>query len=670
MRSLQLIPVLFLVSSYAAYAEEPPVVKAPPVVTAPPGAGQSAGAAVAQGTGAAPSDSPSDATEVDAKPTDVSVPIAPAVDVAADRAFLGLLGADRQRADDASTYSEDWWTKSRPVFEVHGYLRQRTEMFTNFALGRVDTAGANPWLFPQPIDNSYTDAAGQDRAVNLCGASADTAGQFGRCSRSTQVGANMRLRLEPEFHVSDNLRIRTQLDLLDNVVFGSTPDAYAYAVAGSASGGGNRYAPTALFSNTQAPPTAGVNALRNSIDVKRAWGEYASPIGLLRFGRMPFHWGLGMVYNAGDRFDSDWQTTVDRIAFTTSIAPMDLHAGLAYDVLASGATTAPVSTVVGGQGTVSTPGTVVGQLGGFVVRRKPTQVTGLALARGEVVLNAGLLATYRTQELDYPVGTVPGAPSSGASSAANAGLERRDAWLLTPDAWVQVLWRKLRFEAEFAGQFGSIGAPPSATSSTPALKIRQYGLVTETDFRAVDDKLRLAFGFGFASGDPWVQSLQPASNWDTRLDGGASAMSTFRFHPDYRVDLIFFRHILTRVEGAYYLRPSVDYDFIRQANGQKLGGGLAVVWSRASEFMQAPGHKSDLGVELDLQLTYQAKDGAWNDRLDRQGGFHAALQYGAFFPLGGLSYLPNNDNGSSRVTTSALTTSTAQTLRLLLGVSF
>jgi hypothetical protein len=86
--------------------------------------------------------------------------------------------------------------------------------------------------------------------------------------------------------------------------------------------------------------------------------------------------------------------------------------------------------------------------------------------------------------------------------------------------------------------------------------------------------------------------------------------------------------------------------------------------------MQAPGHARDLGVELDLQLTYQAKDGSFNDRLDRQGGFHATLQYGAFFPLGGLGYLPNDESGNVRPTTVALTTSTAQTLRLLLGVTF
>ena len=28
-------------------------------------------------------------------------------------------------------------------------------------------------------------------------------------------------------------------------------------------------------------------------------GEYVTPVGQLRFGRMPNHWGMGMVHNAG-----------------------------------------------------------------------------------------------------------------------------------------------------------------------------------------------------------------------------------------------------------------------------------------------------------------------------------------------------------------------------------
>lgn len=131
------------------------------------------------------------------------------------------------------------------------------------------------------------------------------------------------------------------------------------------------------------------------------------------------------------------------------------------------------------------------------------------------------------------------------------------------------------------------------------------------------------------------------------------------------MDLIFYRHILSRVEGSYYFRPSVDYDFIHRANGEKVGGGAAIIWSRASEFIQTPGHARDLGVELNLQLYYQSKDGSLNDDPHRIGGFYAMLQYGVFFPLAGLSYLPGGVQSGFDTSLSA-----AQTARLFLGIVF
>jgi hypothetical protein len=127
---------------------------------------------------------------------------------------------------------------------------------------------------------------------------------------------------------------------------------------------------------------------------------------------------------------------------------------------------------------------------------------------------------------------------------------------------------------------------------------------------------------------------------------------------------------MTRIQGAYYFRPSVDYDFVRNPNGQKFGGGAAIIWSRASEFVQTPGNKRDLGVELDLQLYYQAKDGSFNDDPSKIGGFYAMLQYGVFFPLGGLQYLPGEQTSISGVDNTFWDLATAQTVRLFLGVAF
>ena len=50
----------------------------------------------------------------------------------------------------------------------------------------------------------------------------------------TQAGANLRLRLNPEIHVSDNLRIMTQVDILDNVVLGLDDGAGDRSSAGLA----------------------------------------------------------------------------------------------------------------------------------------------------------------------------------------------------------------------------------------------------------------------------------------------------------------------------------------------------------------------------------------------------------------------------------------------------
>ena len=161
----------------------------------------------------------------------------------------------------------------------------------------------------------------------------------------------------------------------------------------------------------------------------------------------------------------------------------------------------------------------------------------------------------------------------------------------------------------------------------------------------------MQFGFGWAEGDQGAaipgnapSTLSPTRSGTTlpgRI-GSSNKYTEFRFHPDYRIDLILNRNILGRVQGEYYFRPSVDYDFTRNAEGQKLGGGAAVIWTRASEFIQTPGHKTDLGLELDFSLYYQSKDGSLNDNPDKMGGFFTMLQYGVLFPLGGLGNIRPN----------------------------
>jgi uncharacterized protein (TIGR04551 family) len=608
----------------------------------------------------------------------------PQVDPASDQTKLLKQGTERPTNDGtlgarpSEVYSEDWWAHTRPIIELHGYFRTRGELYHNFSLNRPGDVGANPqFLWPQPIDNSYTLPNGNPRQVLACGSNG-----VSECRDKTQATANLRLRLNPEIHISDNLRVMSQIDLLDNLVLGSTPDAYAIKprVAGAATttggngsgyatAGYNGYAPLGAFSTTQGPPTAGVNSYRNSIDVQRAWAEYLTPLGQVRFGRMPSHWGLGMLINSGDGIDHDYQTNADRIMFVSGIKSMDLYFGGAWDFVSTGPTNASPFDVYGGQPYNTGNITNVNQWVAFIAKRTNPELQRLKLARNDVVVNGGLYTVYRSQVIDVKAGETP-LTTDTSGTTVNNGLEHRGAQALIPDVWLQILWQKLRVEAELATIWGSIDQTP-ATGNTPSnpTQIRQWGLATQAELRAVEDKLRVQFGAGWASGDPHVEGLNPGPNGlQPRLSEGA--IRTFRFHPSYQVDYIFFRKILTRVEGAYYFRPSVEYDFLRNPNGQKFGGGAAIIWSRASEFIQAPGNKRDLGVELDLQVYYQAKDGSLNDDPNKMGGFYTSLQYGVFFPLGGLDYLPKESSGPGIPQNVDFTLSTAQTVRLILGVLF
>lgn len=605
------------------------------------------------------------------------------------------MGTERptaMRTEETDVFAEDWWSHARPILEFHGYLRMRAELFYRFSLGRLDPPSQMTW--PRPADSPYTYENIVQRAA-LCteeeagsGSSESTSDLVG-CSSNTQAGANLRFRLNPEIHVSDNLRVVSQIDILDNVVLGSTPNGYAVTPAdagGYAVNPRTGYGPLGFSDGTIAPPRSGINSLDDSIHVKRAWAEYSTPVGELRFGRMPNHWGLGMVYHSGDGYDDDYQSTMDRIQFVSGIKPLELYLSAAWDFPNEGPTSDNLSIP-------RTQAYDIGQLDDVnqyiftVARRKSPELQRLALSRGELVVNGGLQLTYRSQLLSANDSL---AGVSCAEEAAVGGVStgfgcqpgdfelsytRRDAHYWLPDLWVQVLYKKFRFELEAATVQGSIGNIAPTQPLSGGYNIRQWGLVGEIEQLLAEDRLKLGLGFGWASGDQDVDGLAESPALNEAPFGqiaGDRDVETFRFNPSHRVDLILFRNILSRVQGAYYFRPNLAYDFVREPAGQRLGGSVAAIWSRASEFIQAPGRDRDLGIEFNAALYFQSKDGALNDDPTKMGGFYARLEYGVLFPMAGLGY-PNREAErlQDRLGRRELPdVSSAQTVRLYLGVLF
>jgi uncharacterized protein (TIGR04551 family) len=320
------------------------------------------------------------------------------------------------------------------------------------------------------------------------------------------------------------------------------------------------------------------------------------------------------------------------------------------------------------------------------MRRKNPELERMALNRGEVVWNLGAYVTYRSQYLASDgSGDCTASAAIGCTYADNAmPYVRRHAYAWTPDLWGQVLYKQFRFEMEAAtiqGKIDSTSPGGEDTNATNYLdapgrhgwRLNAWGITAQLQQKLLEDKLDLSFGFGWSSGDPDVEksgTTTTSEGGDMGLTPGSSGLqtqrgddtySTFRFHPSYQMDLILHRNLLTRVQGTYYFRPSVGYDFLRKPNGQRLGGNVAGIWSRASEFVQAPGHDRDLGIELDGSVYFQSKDGVLNDRPGTLGGFYTMVQYGLLFPLDGLGY-PSKVKGGD--------TSSAQILRWYLGVFF
>jgi uncharacterized protein (TIGR04551 family) len=609
---------------------------------------------------------------------------------ATDAAALERQGDSRpdpkqsSKVDEADrVFAEDWWAHARPVLELHGYFRLRAQMFHKFGLGRLDPLARAMW--PRPADDRHPELGGAKVGATVCtpeesfGAGSDAASSaIQNCRANMQSGANLRFRLNPELHLSDNLRVLSQIDLLDNLVLGSTPSGYdnlpsadgGYAVAPSSSLG--------FYADTQEPPSAGRNSFKDSVRVKRAWGEYAMPIGEIRFGRMPFHWGLGMMFNGGDGHDDDAQSTVDRAQVISGIKPLDLYFSAAWDFPNEGVTSDAAS--------LPNPEPYdlaqlddVDQYTFSIARMKSPLLERQALARGDIVLNGGLQLVYRQQAVanDRQGSCTPGAaaPLGCDGYSVAEGYVRRDAQAWIPSLWLKLRYDRFRFEAEAVTVQGSI-ANISAISAAPdpsddGYTIATWGIATELEQKLAEDRLTLGFKFGWAQGDADVDGLSPGTGGSQQQIGDRT-FEQFRFHPSYRIDLILNRNILQRVQGTYYIRPSADYDYLRDPNGQRVGGGLTAIWTRASEFIQAPGHDRDLGIELNGRLYYQSKDGALNDVPGILGGFYTQLDYGILFPMGGLGYTPRQadlivqQEGNPELAQTRI----AQTLRWYLGVLF
>lgn len=501
-------------------------------------------------------------------------------------------------------------------FQVDGYYRFRGQLFKKLNLGGGRDASGR-FLFPIPID------------------------QNGGEGRTTLATANMRLRMEPTLNVSEHVRVRSQVDILDNHVLGSSTSRLYDDP--------NSPYPSTFFGSSRVVSAGDPRLDRPYISPKRVWAEIQTPVGLLSFGRMPSEWGLGVMANAGAGIDEDFGDSVDRIQFalppvSTPIGRLTLVPILDFDnegalfkqPYAASGTGQPFDAESGDDG--RTYGVKVARLDTEDEVRRKTE-------RNDASVNYGAYYNYRTQRYLYPDWNASGFDASYATttvSVTSVPSVHRAAYAHSLDVWFRVLSARWRFEAELSGLYGSVGDARSETTTQPAvpkLLLRQWGGAAVLEYKLTPNRFTLGGEVGAASGDsapgfgnvPQLGYTQYGSVEGAQWGGpgGDRSIRNFRFNPAYRVDLVLFHQILGQVTDAVYLKPKFRWDIF-----PGLSFDAQVIYSRALEKSSTPsahtdgtGGSANLGIEADAILTYTAGD-----------GFQAWAQWGVLQPMGGLAY--------------------------------
>jgi uncharacterized protein (TIGR04551 family) len=560
--------------------------------------------------------------------------------------------AEIQGAQSAAEFLGEQDDKKKLHFlELNGYFRFRWDLFNNLNSGLpADPMGWYLWNGNTAM--STTTPPG------------------------TQTGGNMRLRVDPTFNVSEQVRVRAEIDFLDNVVLGSTPT-------------GRDYNQFSFFSGSQVSPVAGVNWFSNAVSVKRAWGEVQTPVGMLSFGRMPADWGMGIYYNAGGGIDQDFGDNVDRIQFTIPLG--QFLGGLAvtpyYEWAGSGITYATNFNTVGiGQPVNWAENDDAGAIGLMVARKDTPDQQRRKLEKGASSVSYGLLFNYKSQSVGLPMLSMQTPSPAGIVPAGVGGVTApiqtisRNASAGTLDLSFKWVSKKFELEAEAVGIYGSIGNVGwDPTQPAVSADILQGAAVLRGKVK-LGDAGRFAVGgeFGIASGDnaPGFGNFPGRCNVAANVpdasrcnqiavpgsfdgqqysanasDNTSTSIGNYRFNPAYQVDLILWRRLLGTVTDAWYVKPTFRWDVL---DGLTVGG--QVVYSQAIFAESTPSQtNSPLGIELDVGVKYQSDD-----------GFVFFLDYGLLKLLNGFNMTTTVNNVTATTTPSGV----AQNLHAGLGIVF
>ena len=427
-------------------------------------------------------------------------------------------------------------------------------------------------------------------------------------SEGLMSSTDVRVRLEPTLRLGDSAKVHLQLDAA-----GLLGDDAVEALTAS------RYGTGAL----------GNNPLHSGLLVRRAWAS-VRVLGLanVEIGRMPDHFGLGMVRNQGGELDQDLQNDVDRVRVTADVFGFHLSLGRAslasYPMATPGGALANYNGAVAAQvGVVSPAADTLGPGNTGLPVQDSTDVVrwDLGVAGGKLTNDKGLLweaallwqsqaYALRLENTQTPDGPTPRQQLSDPNCGADcAMLSNRALRLYTFQGAAD--WRAvwggfpLRLQAEGAFQYGTIVRSDITVAADPKTIVAGGAALKARWQRPRGDWLLDA---GIATGEAdGGFGVTDSTNFKMGgvADGSARSLLTgFRFHRSYRVDGLLFRDVIGAVANAVYLRPAVQWPLV-QTKTRSVVLETGLLGAMAASADATPGLGRWIGLEPDVTLRMQ-----------------------------------------------------------------
>lgn len=332
----------------------------------------------------------------------------------------------------------------------------------------------NHWVLEYPlIDNNLTN----DAAKTAAGGYYIPGG--GSESASFQT---IFLRLRPSLIVNDNISIKSEWWVGDPVMglFGS---GAPYAIE-----------QRQFYSNQTRSAT---------LSAQRFWGEFQSDVGVFQVGRMPLHWGLGIVWNNGESLWDRTMSTADGVRLKSkfgfvSVAPAFLKFSAGNNI--GGACQDPIT---GGSPCTTTTG-------------------------GGGVSDFSLLFSYDNPDEDLELGINLVKRLAGAaqdSTATGSGILGIDG---SPAGMNYIIYDI--FGMKRLGDFTIRGEVPITDGNIGSVRYNAWSAALESSYK-FSENWDASIKGGHVPGQPGIA-----------IGSSPDAFRGFYFHPNYKIALIMFNY--------------------------------------------------------------------------------------------------------------------------------